>query len=143
MASLYPELHPGATGHATLTVGEEHTAPHVGSGVIRVLATPVLVNLMEAAALACAESALPPGQQSLGIALNIRHIAATPVGMQVRAQAKLEAVEGRTLTFSLVAHDESDLIGDGTHQRVVVNIGRFDERLAKKVAIVNARLNPA
>lgn len=140
MATNVFNLQPGATATATLVVGEEHTAPHVGSGVIRVLATPVLVNLMEAAALACAEKALPAGHQSLGIALNIRHVAATPVGMHVRAEARLDVVEGRTLTFSLIAHDETDLIGDGTHQRVVVNIGRFDERLAKKVAIVNDRL---
>lgn len=130
---------PGLKAEAGLVVGEEHTAPHVGSGAIHVLATPVMVNLMEAAALACAERALPAGHQSLGIKLEIRHIAATPVGMRVRAVAELVAVEGRSLRFRVAAYDEVDLIGDGVHERVVVNVGRFDARLAAKVAIVQSR----
>jgi predicted thioesterase len=75
-------LHSGLTGHAELVVGKEHTAPHVGSGAVPVLATPVLVNLLEAAALDAAERYVPAGQQTVGIRLDIRHFAATPVGMK-------------------------------------------------------------
>ena len=72
---------PGSTGKAELVVGEEHTAPRVGSGKVRVLATPVMINLFEAAALDALDRHLPPGYQSLGTVLNVRHVAATPVGM--------------------------------------------------------------
>ena len=121
------------TGSATLVVGEEHTAPRVGSGKVRVLATPVMINLIEAAALAAVEQLLPPGYQSLGTVLNVRHIAATPVGMRVTATAKVLNVEGRTVTFAVEAKDEKDLIGDGTHERVVVNVAKFDERVQRKL----------
>ena len=80
-------LKPGLTGHAEL-VGDQHTAPRVGSGKVRVLATPVMINLIEAAALDAVESLLPPGYQSLGTVLHVRHIAATPVGMRARARWK-------------------------------------------------------
>src|SRR5919206_4272142 len=111
---------PGATGSAELVVGEEHTAPRVGSGAIHVLATPVMINLIEAAALAAVEHLLPPGHQSLGTLLSVRHIAATPVGMRVTATATVERVDGRTIHFHVEARDERELIGDGTHERVVV-----------------------
>jgi fluoroacetyl-CoA thioesterase len=126
-------LRPGLEGHAELVVGEEHTAPRIGSGRVRVLATPVMINLMEAAALDAAENLIPAGHQSLGIKLDVRHIAATPVGMRVRATARLVSVEGRTLTFQVEAHDDKDLIGDGTHQRLVVNVARFDQRVQAKL----------
>jgi predicted thioesterase len=114
-------------------VGEEHTAPRIGSGRVRVLATPVMINLMEAAALDAAENLIPAGHQSLGTRLDVRHIAATPVGMRVRATARLLSVEGRTLEFRVEAHDEKDLIGDGSHQRLVVNVARFDQRVQAKL----------
>ena len=128
------KLRPGLTGSAELLVGSEHTAPSIGSGVIPVLGTPVMINLMEAAALAAAEHLLPPGHQSLGIHLDVRHIAATPIGMRVRATAELTQVDGRTLTFRVEARDEKETIGDGTHQRVVVNVARFDQRVQAKAA---------
>jgi fluoroacetyl-CoA thioesterase len=128
------KLHPGLEGHAELLVGEEHTAPRIGSGRVHVLATPVLINLMEAAALDAAENLIPAGHQSLGTRLDVRHIAATPVGMRVRATARLLSVEGRTLEFRVEAHDEKDLIGDGSHQRLVVNVARFDQRVQAKLA---------
>src|SRR5712692_7787619 len=108
------KITPGLEGRAELIVGDEHTAPRIGSGRVRVLATPVMINLMEAAALDAAENLIPAGHQSLGIRLDVRHIAATPVGMRVRASARLVAVDGRTLQFSVEAHDEKDLIGDGS-----------------------------
>ena len=127
------KLTPGLEGHAEIVVGEQHTAPRIGSGRVRVLATPVMINLMEAAALDAAENLIPAGHQSLGIHLDVRHIAATPVGMRVRATAKLLAVDGRTLEFRVEAHDERDLIGDGLHTRLVVNVARFDQRVQAKL----------
>jgi len=127
------KLTPGLEGHAEIVVGEEHTAPRIGSGRVRVLATPVMINLMEAAALDAAENLIPAGHQSLGTRLDVRHIAATPVGMRVRATAKLIAVDGRTLEFRVEAHDEKDLIGDGMHTRLVVNVARFDQRVQAKL----------
>ena len=124
----------GLVGHAEIVVGEEHTAPRIGSGMVHVLATPVMINLMEAAALAAAEKLIPAGHQSLGIRLDVRHIAATPVGMRVRATAKIVKVEGRQIDFEVEAHDEKDLIGDGTHQRIVVNVERFDKRVQAKLS---------
>ena len=124
----------GAAGKAELVVGDEHTAPRVGSGKVRVLATPVMINLFEAAALAAIEHLLPPGYQSLGTILNVRHIAATPVGMKVIALARTTGIEGRTVSFFVEAHDEKELIGDGQHERVIVNVEKFDLRVARKLA---------
>jgi fluoroacetyl-CoA thioesterase len=126
-------LKPGLQGSATLVVGEEHTAPRIGSGRVHVLATPVMINLFEAAALDAIEHLLPPGHQSLGTVLNVRHIAATPVGMRVTASAEVVGVEGRTVRFRVEAHDERELIGDGTHERVVVNVAKFDQRVQRKL----------
>lgn len=131
--SLEDSLKIGAAGSAQIVVGDQHTAPHVGSGKVAVLATPVMVNLMEAAALDAAERFLPPGHQSLGTHLDVRHIAATPVGMTARARAEVVAIEGRKIHFKVEAWDERELIGDGTHVRVVVNVARFDERVQAKV----------
>jgi fluoroacetyl-CoA thioesterase len=123
----------GLAGTAELVVGPEHTAPRVGSGMVAVLATPVMINLIEAAALAAAERLLPAGHQSLGIHLDVRHFAATPVGMRVTASAEVTAIDGRTITFKVEARDEKEPIGDGTHQRVVVNVDRFDQRVQRKL----------
>jgi len=121
------------TGTSELVVGEEHTAPSIGSGKVRVLATPVMINLIEAAALAAIEHRLPAGYQSLGTHLDVRHIAATPVGMKARATARVTKVDGRTVSFEVSAHDEKDLIGDGLHERVVVNVEKFDQRVQRKL----------
>jgi fluoroacetyl-CoA thioesterase len=126
-------LKPGLRGRAELVVGEEHTAPRIGSGRVHVLATPVMINLIEAAALEAIERHLPPGYQSLGTLLNVRHVAATPVGMRVSARAEVVAVEGRTIRFRVEARDERELIGDGTHERVVINVAKFDERVQRKL----------
>ncbi len=134
MAAELAQLKPGLRGEAGLVVSEEHTAPRVGSGAVHVLATPVMINLIEAAALAAIERLLPPGYQSLGTLLNVRHIAATPVGMRVRAVATVERVDGRTVYFKVEAHDERELIGEGTHERVVVNVAKFDQRVQRKLS---------
>jgi fluoroacetyl-CoA thioesterase len=129
----------GLKGAADLMVGEEHTAPRVGSGRVHVLATPVMINLIEAAALAAIEHLLPEGYQSLGTRLDIRHFAATPVGMRVRAEVEVLKIEGRTVTFRVLVADEKEPIGDGTHERMVVNVSRFDLRVQDKVAMVRGR----
>jgi len=131
--TLPTEVCKGLSGSSELLVGEAHTAPRIGSGKVRVLATPVMINLIEAAALDAVESLLPPGYQSLGTLLHVRHIAATPVGMRVRASVEVERVEGRTIFFKVQVHDEKELIGDGTHERVVVNVSKFDQRVQKKL----------
>jgi predicted thioesterase len=130
--SLVLHLPPGLTGTAELVVGEQHTAPRVGSGRIRVLATPVMINLIEAAALAAVEQSLPENHQSLGTRLDVTHVAATPVGMRVKATAEVVRVEGRVVHFRVRAEDERELIGEGTHERVVVNVDRFDRRVQEK-----------
>ncbi len=130
--ALVLDLPAGLSGTAELVVGDQHTAPRVGSGRIRVLATPVMINLIEAAALAAVEQSLPERHQSLGTRLDVTHVAATPVGMRVRATAEVVRVEGRTVHFRVRAEDERELIGEGTHERVVVNVDRFEARVAEK-----------
>lgn len=132
-------LKPGLKGQCSIVVGKEHTAPHVGSGVVPVLATPVMINMFEAAALAAVEEVLPEGYQSVGITLDVRHFAATPVGMEVFAEAELVSVEGRTLRFRVAARDAHEPIGDGFHERVMIKLGRFDQRMADKLATVKER----
>ena len=126
-------LQPGLTGIFEIVVADEHTAPRVGSGMVHVLATPVMINLIEAAALKAIEHLLQPGYQSLGTHLDVHHVAATPVGMKARATAEVTKVDGRTVTFKVEARDEKDLIGHGTHVRVVVNVEKFDARVRKKL----------
>lgn len=125
-------LKPGLSGRAELTVGEEHTAESVGSGRVGVLATPVMINLIEAAALEAIEAHLPEGHQSLGTHLDVSHTAATPVGMRVQAVAEVTRVEGRVLHFKVRAEDEVEEIGAGTHERIVVNVDKFAARVARK-----------
>jgi len=132
----FSHLPVGRQGTAELIVDDAHTAPRVGSGRVRVLATPVMINLMEAAALDAVEALLPAGHQSLGIKLDVSHHAATPVGMRIVATARLTGVEGRRLRFEVEARDEKETIGGGTHERVVVNVERFDERVQKKLGAV-------
>jgi len=132
---MSPEaLRIGLTGRTELVVREEHTAPRVGSGLVHVLATPVMINLFEAAALDALDKHLPPGYQSLGTVLNVRHIAATPVGMKVFAEARIVRIEGRTVFLEVTAKDERELIGDGTHERVIVNVEKFSQRVKRKLA---------
>lgn len=128
----------GLTGTAQIVVGPEHTAPFVGSGRIAVLATPMMINLIEAAALAAVEHLLPSGHQSLGIQLDVSHTAATPVGLRVTATAEVSQVQGRSITFRVAARDELEPIGGGTHKRIVVSVSRFDERVQRKLAKKNS-----
>lgn len=127
-------LRPGLTGSSEILVGTRDTAPHVGSGKVKVLATPVMVSLMEEAALNAVEGLLPAGHQTVGTRLDISHTAATPVGMRVTARAELTRVEGRRLTFRVSAADEREVIGEGVHERIVINVARFDQRAQEKTA---------
>jgi fluoroacetyl-CoA thioesterase len=133
VSPVLAKVTPGLTGTAEIIVGPEHTAPFVGSGRIAVLATPVMINVIEAAALAAIEHLLPAGHQSLGIHLDVSHTAATPIGLRVTARAEVLQVEGRTVSFRVEARDDVEPIGGGTHQRVVVSVSRFDERVQRKM----------
>jgi len=128
------DLRPGLSHTLDIVVGEQDTAAHVGSGAVHVLATPVVINMFESAALRAIEHRLPVGYQSLGTRLDVRHIAATPVGMKVTATATVTKVEARTVIFRLEARDERELVAEGTHERVIVNVAKFDERVKRKLA---------
>ena len=131
------EIVPGLIGQSGMVVREENTARHLGSGNVAVLATPEMIRLMEKAAVAAVDHLLPDGYRTVGVAVDVRHLAATPVGMRARAQAELIAVEGRKLTFRVEASDEVERIGEGEHERVVIDLERFKERVkAKKRAPV-------
>jgi len=130
------QIQPGLKGSVEIVVGEEHTAPHVGSGRVRVLATPIMINLMEAAALQAVEGLLPAGHQTVGIHLDVTHVAATLVGMRVRAHAELTRVDNRTLYFHVHAEDEKDRIGEGAHERIVINLAKFDLRMQDKLKLI-------
>ena len=125
-------LTPGRQGHAEQTIGEAHTAAALGSGSLPVLGTPALLALMEAAAVDALAPSLPPETTSVGIYVELHHLAASPVGMAVRAEATLTAVEGRTLTFEIVAYDAQEMIGKALHRRVLVDRERFMRRVEGK-----------
>jgi fluoroacetyl-CoA thioesterase len=129
------DLKPGMVHEEELMVAEQHTAAHLGSGGVKVLATPVMVALMEVAARNMVDPKLPPGHMSVGTALNIKHLAATPLGMWVRARAELMRVEGHRLEFKVEAFDEREKVGEGTHTRAIVNLQRFWDKLQTKVDI--------
>jgi len=105
---------------------------HLGCGNVVVLATPEMIRLMEKAAVAAVDHLLPDGYRTVGVEVNVRHLAATPAGMRVRAQAELTTVEGHKLTFRVEAFDEVEKIGEGEHRRVIIDLGRFQERVEAK-----------
>lgn len=139
MADL-TRIQPGQRGTARLIVAEAHTAPRVGSGAIHVLATPVMINLIEAAALAACEALLPTGMQTLGTNLDVSHTAATPVGGLVVAVAEVSAVNGREIAFRIAVRDDIDEIGSGTHTRVAVTVEKFEARVARKAEALREKL---
>ncbi len=127
-----PPLAAGLTGQASVTVSADLTAAALGSGNVSAFSTPALIALLEGAAVSALEGRLPEGQTSVGTRLDVRHLAATPVGMTVRAVATLTAVDGRRLVFAVEAHDEVEQVGAGTHERFVVDRARFEARMAAK-----------
>lgn len=125
-------IQPGLTGEQSVVVTEALSAKHLGSGGLLVYATPAMIALMEAAAVAAIDPLLPEGQASVGTALDVRHLAATPLGHRVRARAEVTGVEGRQVMFTVQAWDEHELIGEGKHTRFVIDTARFAERVQKK-----------
>ena len=115
----------GLKGRAETTVVHENTAAAVGSGLLPVFATPMMVALMENAAVNALEGHLADGEGSVGTRLDISHDAATPVGMKVWAEAELTAVDGRALTFAVTAYDDGGVIGKGVHGRFLIDNARF------------------
>lgn len=119
------KLQLGLSATVETVVTEKDTAMSFGSGVIDVFSTPSMIGLMEKAALSSVDLHLPKGYVTVGSYIDVRHIAATPIGMKVRAYAELIKIEGRSLTFKVEAFDEVEKIGEGIHQRHIVNIQRF------------------
>ena len=127
------EITIGMKGEVSTLVEREDTAAEVGSGSLLVYATPCMVALMEGAACEAIAAALPEEKTSVGIALNISHLAATPVGMEVRAEAEVTEVDGNTITFQITAYDEAGKIGEGIHKRAVVTAQRFLDKVYAKL----------
>ncbi len=125
---------PGLTGQAEVIVSEENTAQHLGSGNVLVLGTPEMVRLMEVASVAAVDHLLPDGQQTVGVHLDVRHLAATPLGMKVTTRSELVAVDGRRLTFRVEAFDEVERVGEGTHGRVIIDVARFAAGVKEKAS---------
>lgn len=127
------EITVGMKGQVSSYVEREDTAAEVGSGSLLVYATPCMVALMEGAACEAIAAALPEGKTSVGTALEIAHLAATPVGMDVSAEAEVIAVDGNVITFSVTAFDESGKIGEGTHKRAVITTQKFLDKVYAKL----------
>jgi len=122
----------GMKGSAVCTVEESNTAAAVGSGLLPVFSTPSMIALMECAACDAIAAELEPGMTSVGTKLDVSHDAATPMGMEVRAEAELTKAEGRHLFFIVRAYDEAGLIGQGLHERFIVNAERFLQKTNAK-----------
>ena len=127
------EITIGMKAEVSTLAEREDTAKEVGSGDLLVYATPCMVALMEGAACEAIADCLSDTQTTVGIALNIEHISATPVGLEVRAEAEVTAVEGKVITFAVRAFDEAGEIGHGTHKRVIVNPQKFLEKAYNKL----------
>ncbi len=124
---------PGAKGTFSLTVLPQHLASQFKDAILPpVLATPVMILLMENAALNAVRPYLEPGESVVGTGVNLRHLAATPVGHQVVAEAWVTKVDGRRIEFKVSARDEIEEIGSGTHERMVVDLERLGRRLQAK-----------
>lgn len=123
----------GMKGSACTLVEREDTAREVGSGSLLVFATPCMAALMEGAACDAIEQSIPDGQTTVGTALNLEHISATPVGLEVHAEAEVTAVEGKKITFSIIAFDEAGKIGHAVHTRIIVNSQKFLEKAYEKL----------
>ena len=123
---------PGLASECQLLVREENTAIHLGSGDVSALATPEMIRLMEKASVAAVDPLLPEGYKTVGILVNVRHLAATPMGMKVRVRAELVEVDGRRLVFHVEAHDEVEKVGEGEHHRMIIDAKRFGEKVSEK-----------
>lgn len=127
------EITIGMTGEVSTLVEREDTALEVGSGSLLVYATPCMTALMEGAACEALSDVLPDDKTTVGTELNIQHLSATPVGMEVRAVAEVTAVEGSMITFQVTAYDEAGKIGEGIHKRAVITTQRFLDKTYSKL----------
>jgi predicted thioesterase len=127
------EIVVGMKGEVSTLVEREDTAAEVGSGSLLVYATPCMVALMEGAACEAIAEAVGEDQSSVGISLDIAHLSATPVGLEVRAEAEVIAVEGKVITFTVTAYDEAGKIGEGTHKRCLVSVQKFLDKAYSKL----------
>jgi predicted thioesterase len=128
----------GLTHQIIITVKESDTARASGGGTLpEVFSTPLLVSYMEKTSHEMILPHLVEGQTSVGTLINIQHLAATPVGMQIRFTSELVAVDGRRLTFRVEAWDEVEMVGQGEHERFIIDPARFNRRLAEKQALIN------
>ena len=123
----------GICGEQTITVTEQQTAKHLGSGELAVFATPCMIALMENTAYRSVQPYLEPGQGTVGTLLNVKHLAATPVGMEVRCETKLIEVDRKRLVFEVKAFDACGLIGEGVHERFIVDNQRFMQKAESKL----------
>jgi len=129
------EARPGATAEVGTIVTADRTAEVLGNSGVTVLATPFLIGLLEQAAVAVIHPHLPPGASTVGTMVEMKHLAATPVGMNVRARATLLETDGRRYLFEVEAWDETEKIAEGRHERFVIpNLAKFLERAMKKTA---------
>ncbi len=127
------ELKTGLLGQAETLVTDSNTAEAIGSGALPVFSTPHMIALMETASMNAIAPCLEEGQGSVGVRIDVEHLAATPLGMSVRAESCLTKVEGRMLNFEVKAWAGDELIGEGTHQRCIVFNGRFMEKTLAKL----------
>ena len=127
------EIQVGMQGIVEDIVETCDTAAEVGSGSLLVYATPCMVAMMEGAACEAIDPVMPDGHTSVGIELNVKHLSATPVGIEIRAEATVIAVEGKVITFDLKAYDEAGLIGEGTHKRCIVAAQKFLDKTYSKL----------
>jgi predicted thioesterase len=124
-------LRVGLIGESVQTVTATDCANSIGSGTLEVFATPVMMTLMEAAAVSAIDSLLPSEQASVGIHMDVRHVSATPIGERVTAMAEITHIEGRRITLQVRAWDDHELIGEGTHTRYIIDVDIFMSRLAR------------
>jgi len=124
-------IKPGIIGQKEMIVQSKDSAKSFGSGLIEVFATPAMIALMEDTAQFSVQKFLPEGYITLGTAVNIKHLKATPIGMKVKCESKLVNVEGKKLVFEVTALDEKDQIGIGTHTRCIVNAQKFMDKLSQ------------
>jgi predicted thioesterase len=127
-------LEVGIKGTQEVMVNEQNTAKVMGSGTLDVFATPAMIALMEKTAWESVQPQLDEGSGTVGTSLNVKHVAATPVGMKVRCESELVKVDGRALTFSVKAYDETGLIGEGEHERFIVFNEKFQAKADAKLA---------
>ncbi|WZL72803.1 thioesterase family protein [Clostridiaceae bacterium 35-E11] len=126
------QLKVGMKASVEQIVEEKHTAASVGSGAVRVFATPMMIGIMENAALKAVQPQLAQDFSTVGIHLDVKHMAATPVGMKVRAEAELIEIDGKKLKFKIEAYDEKDKIGEGIHSRYIILVEKFVENAEGK-----------